>query len=143
MKEFIDQLRVALNGAIPSKLIHENIRYYEEYIHDQVKAGKTQKEVLEELGDPRLLARTIIDTQKVDFHQKTFYEKARSDEPDFHKNFQKKKRTNTRFPLWIWLPLQVLLLYVFFRFAFSVFRIILPILLLLVLIVYINRILRK
>ncbi len=52
----------ALIGSVSSEELNENMRYYEEYIHSQVRSGKTEQEVLNELGDPRLIAKTIIDT---------------------------------------------------------------------------------
>ena len=42
--------------------IAAHIRYYEDYIQSQVRNGRTEKEVLEELGDPRLIARTLLAT---------------------------------------------------------------------------------
>ena len=39
--------------------INEQIDYYDKYISDEIKKGKTEKEVIDELGDPRLIAKTI------------------------------------------------------------------------------------
>lgn len=39
------------------------MRYYQNIYPQEIASGKSEKEVLEELGDPRLIARTIIDTQ--------------------------------------------------------------------------------
>lgn len=39
-----------------------HVRYYEDYIQSQVHNGRSEEEVLAELGDPRLIARTLIDT---------------------------------------------------------------------------------
>ena len=38
------------------------MRYYEDYIQSQVHNGRSEEEVLAELGDPRLIARTLLDT---------------------------------------------------------------------------------
>ena len=59
--EFLDTLRKALNGQVPPEIISENLTYYESYISDEMRRGRTETEVLDELGDPRLIARTIID----------------------------------------------------------------------------------
>lgn len=61
--EFVNTLRTALSEELPASLVEENVRYYESYISQEVAGGKTEAEVLEELGDPRLIARTILDTQ--------------------------------------------------------------------------------
>jgi Predicted membrane protein len=56
-KEFLDTLRNTLAGELPESEIINNISYYEEYI--------TDNETLNQLGDPRLIARTIIDAYKL------------------------------------------------------------------------------
>ena len=62
--EFLSTMRSALSGKVPANIIEENIRYYEDYIGTQMRQGKTEAEVLDALGDPRLLARTIIEANK-------------------------------------------------------------------------------
>ena len=57
--EFLSILRDSLAGNVPSDVINENISYYRDYIENNDKA---ESQVLEELGDPRLIARTIIDS---------------------------------------------------------------------------------
>lgn len=61
-QEFIDRLRAALNGRVSPNLVTENVNYYEDYINTEIRKGRTEEEVLETLGDPRLIARTIIET---------------------------------------------------------------------------------
>ncbi len=60
--EFISQLRDSLAGEIPQSAAESNIRYYEQYIDGELSKGRTEADILRELGDPRLIARTIIDT---------------------------------------------------------------------------------
>ena len=40
------------------------MRYYEDYIQSQVRSGRDEQQVLDELGDPRLIARTLLDVYK-------------------------------------------------------------------------------
>ena len=63
-REFIDKLQRALAGGLGSSLVAENIRYYEEYIDSEIRKGKSEAEVLDALGDPRLLAKSIIEANK-------------------------------------------------------------------------------
>ena len=63
-REFIDKLQRALAGGLGSSLVAENVRYYEEYIDSEVRRGKSEVEVLSALGDPRLLAKSIIEANK-------------------------------------------------------------------------------
>ena len=59
--EFIEKLRAALTGKTTQSVINENIRYYEEYLDTEIRKGKSEEAVITELGDPRLLAKTIIE----------------------------------------------------------------------------------
>lgn len=59
--EFLRTLREALAGEVSPNIIEENIRYYDAYITDEVQKGRSEEAVIEELGGPRVTARTIID----------------------------------------------------------------------------------
>lgn len=61
-EEFLQTLRRALTGDVPQGVVEENIRYYDGYITEEVRKGRTEEEVIGEIGDPRLIARTIEDT---------------------------------------------------------------------------------
>lgn len=63
-QEFIDRLRAALAGEVPSSVIQSNVQYYQEYILDELRKGRSEEEILTELGSPRLIARTIIDSEE-------------------------------------------------------------------------------
>lgn len=63
-QEFFAELRAALEGVIIPSAIQDNINYYNHYIDEQIRAGRSEEEVLEELGDARLIARTIIDSAR-------------------------------------------------------------------------------
>ena len=60
-KEFLERLARALAGQVSQAVIEENLRYYDSYLSEEMAKGKTIHQVLEELGDPRLIAKTIID----------------------------------------------------------------------------------
>ena len=61
-QEFVDRLRAALNGRIPAQKVEDTVSYYQDYINTEIRKGRSEEEVLEALGDPRLIARTIIQT---------------------------------------------------------------------------------
>lgn len=61
--EFLQQLRKALENDLSGNVIQDNVDYYSNYISDEVRNGKSEEEVLGLLGDPWVLARTIIDAQ--------------------------------------------------------------------------------
>ena len=58
--EFLNRLRMTLNGSVPTRVVEENLNYYENYINSQVRMGYSEEEVLNSLGDPRLIAKSII-----------------------------------------------------------------------------------
>ncbi|CUH93682.1 DUF1700 domain-containing protein [Herbinix luporum] len=61
-KEFLDILRQSLEGEIDNRVIEQSIRFYSEYISSQ--EDKSEEEVIKEIGDPRLIAKTIIESEK-------------------------------------------------------------------------------
>ena len=61
-QEFLDKLRLALNGRVETGTVSDTIAYYEEYINTEVRKGRSEEEVMASLGGPRLIARTIIET---------------------------------------------------------------------------------
>ena len=63
-EEFLRQFREALEGKVSEQVINENAAYYRNYINSQVNSGKSESEVLRELGDPRLLAKTIEESSR-------------------------------------------------------------------------------
>lgn len=62
-QEFLDKLRLALGGKVSPEVMTDTMNYYEEYINTELRLGKSPDEVMEALGDPRLIARTIVETK--------------------------------------------------------------------------------
>lgn len=60
-KEFLDTLAESLSGNVPAAEIEENIQYYKSYIES---GEESEEKALKTLGDPHLIARTIIDSFK-------------------------------------------------------------------------------
>ena len=60
--EFIQGLEAALSGNVPPETGRENLIYYRDYIRTELEKGRTEQDIMDELGDPRLIARTIMDT---------------------------------------------------------------------------------
>ena len=61
--EFLDILRQALDGEVSPDIIEQNIKYYDHYI--STNSIKDEGTVLNELGHPRLIAKTIIESEKI------------------------------------------------------------------------------
>jgi len=62
MNRFLDELIKNLKGNIPDSYVKSNVDYYREYILEEKRKGRSEKEILAQLGEPRLIAKNIIDT---------------------------------------------------------------------------------
>ena len=58
--DFLDILKNSLAGEVSRDVIDKNISYYNQYISSQ----PSEEEAISEIGDPRLIAKTIIETEK-------------------------------------------------------------------------------
>ena len=80
--EFIQGLEAALSGNVPPETVRENLIYYRDYIRTELEKGRTEQDIMDELGDPRLIARTIMDTTSVVFLAKAVRQAATAREAD-------------------------------------------------------------
>lgn len=137
-QEFLNTLRISLNGKISPESVEDNLSYYEDYINTQIRMGGSEQEILNTLGDPRLIARSIIEAYGKE--QGNGGEKSHtqatgaSDEP---------KKRNFRIPVWLWIFLIVFLIVFILSAVFSLLWAMLPILLPILLVLVIVNIIRK
>ena len=54
-EEFLEKLRTRLSQTMSQQEVTAQIRYYENYIQEQMQNGRSEEEVLTELGDPLLM----------------------------------------------------------------------------------------
>ncbi len=100
---FLRELRIALQGQISQVKVNENLAYYENYIMEQSRKGRTEEQVIEELGNPRLIAKTIIDTTDVLYNSSQWEEERETEQnaygnkKGFHFNFDEKKGWDIRY----------------------------------------------
>ena len=75
-RQFMEELRSSLEGMVSQAVIQENLSYYENYMNEQIRNGKKEQDVLEELGSPRLIAKSIIDAkgEEDDYVETEYYE---------------------------------------------------------------------
>ena len=60
-QEFLEGLRERLLEEGADVLVPENLNYYDSYIEEEKQKGRTEEDVLEELGNPALIARSILE----------------------------------------------------------------------------------
>lgn len=61
--EFLSILRQALDMEVSKEIIDQNISFYDQYIGSRSKEDEIN--VINEIGDPRLIAKTIIEKEKM------------------------------------------------------------------------------
>ncbi len=62
--EFLRELRESLEGEVSASIIQSNVNYYDQYINGETANGRSEEEVIDEIGSPRLIAKTIIDSNE-------------------------------------------------------------------------------
>lgn len=59
--EFMIKLQEALENDLDASAVRDNVNYYSNYIDDEIRKGRSEEEVLDELGDPWVIAQSVID----------------------------------------------------------------------------------
>lgn len=83
-KEFLDTLAGRLAQTLPQEKVAEHIRYYDEYLTGKIVQGFSEEEAVQQLGDPLLIARTIVDTSEEFGNRDVIYEET----PEKHEDSQ-------------------------------------------------------
>lgn len=138
--EFIQTLREKLMGEVSSAEIENTIRYYEDYIEDARRNGRSEEAVLEELGSPLLIARTIIDTAAQAPHDResVFQETAGSGRQESRGTFRQYDFNSAKVKM-----ISVLVLVLVLFLIFTILRVLIPIAVPILLIWFIFRMIRK
>lgn len=58
--EFLSKLQEALENDLDGAGVRENLNYYSAYIDGEIRNGRSEAEVLAELGDPWVIAQSVI-----------------------------------------------------------------------------------
>ncbi len=88
--DFLNQLKTSLAGEVPDSEVDSNIKFYDDYINMK-STENTEDNVMEKLGDPRLIAKTIIETYQMSHppfynaakHNKVYEDVNTSDESSY------------------------------------------------------------
>ena len=64
MEDFFRELEESLRGEVTEAELVDSVKYYRQYFREQQAAGRSEKEILQSLGSPRLIARSIIDAHE-------------------------------------------------------------------------------
>ena len=77
--KFLKELRDVLSNEVSAQAVRENVDYYSQYIDDEIRKGRTEKEVMDELGDPWVIAKTIIDASEMNQGDSYTYDAPKND----------------------------------------------------------------
>ncbi len=144
--EFMDSLHRALAGSLTSSTVNENMRYYEEYFDTQIRSGQSEEEIIAGLGDPRLLAKTIIQASKYqaqNFSNQEYDEVYEDGSQDDSRNGKGYSQKIYRMPGWLLLIIVLVVAFVVISVLSSVVSMLLPIIIPVFCVVLIVRMLRK
>lgn len=139
---FISALRAALNGKVPATTVEDNVQYYEEYIEVQLRQGKSEGEILAALGDPRLLAKTIVEANKYAEGTETYGGDGYGEIPagGSGKSF---RQWFVERPHWLQVIMYVLVAMLVLFFAFTVFQALFPFIIVAVTVTALYRLVRQ
>ncbi len=121
--KFLAQLKSALQENLNSSTVQENVDYYNRYIIEETAKGKSEEEVVNMLGDPWILAKTIIDASDgTDWE--TVYE-SKSDNDSFSYNDRSYQQNDKGghglgFHNWVRIILLILFVVMVFMLIFSI-----------------------
>lgn len=140
--EFLNTLRERLTGELSPSVIADNIHYYDQYIGEQMAQGNTEEQVLAALGDPNLIARTIIDTHSTSQGYEDTRYTAPEEEPGFQKQTDRGMHAYHIKP-WMVIAVVVCVIMMILALVFSILRVLLPILLPVILILFLVSLFKK
>lgn len=65
-EQFIMELEQCLQGEVSAYELSDSLAYYRQYFEDEMHNGKSEEQIIKELGSPRLIARSIIDARGIE-----------------------------------------------------------------------------
>ncbi len=142
---FIRDFQEALAGKVSDHIIRENTEYYRSYIRTQMQQGMKEEEVLQALGDPRLLAKTVVESHKFSNEGQSAYtesrDAAREQGSYYSEELQESKMRKV--PGWLIAVLVILILLVVLKLAFSVLAFFAPLIIMGAVIFFAVRVLKN
>lgn len=146
-EEFLNGLQMSLREELPQGKVLYHVRYYQDYIEAQVRGGRTEDEVIAELGAPQLIAKTLIDTDDSNV-QNTYdedYEVTydREEESCVQNPYIKKRTYKMDITTWYGKLLVILTAIAFIVLLLFVIGTVVPIIIIVCLVMYIISVIKK
>ena len=94
--EFIENLKSNLS-TLNTNVVNDKVKYYNDYIDAEVKKGRSETDVINELGDPRLIAKTIKEVSGEDANSiNTNYDDLKSERDNFNRRYSENFSSNNQ-----------------------------------------------
>ena len=147
-QDFLENLRLALNGRVSPGVVTDNLNYYNDYINMEIRKGRSEEDVLASLGDPRLIARTIVQTHgggndpaaRVQADGGSYNSNQSYD--SYGQGNEHTSGRHFRIPGWLFLVLILVVVVLIVGVAFSILSFLLPVLLPLLVVVFLVKLFR-
>ena len=62
--EYVQTIEKSLVGYVSPQELQDTVAYYRDYIDMEIRKGRSEQEVLDQLGNPRLLVKSIISAKE-------------------------------------------------------------------------------
>ncbi|MBO4998672.1 MAG: DUF1700 domain-containing protein [Lachnospira sp.] len=72
MDNFLKELEEGLRGEVADSVVRDTLSYYRNYFAEQRAKGVTEQEVVASLGSGRIIARSVIDANRMDGRQAVY-----------------------------------------------------------------------
>ncbi len=128
--EFIDGLKIALKDKLNDKSIQEQVNYYNGYIEEELRKGKTEQEILGELGEPWVVAKNLVGAFGEDGHSSETYVDLESNENRSNENTGRGYTftTNSNAGCWLMGIIMVICIFIILYLVSGIFKLLSPIL---------------
>ena len=130
--EFLQQLDEHLMGNVSESERIDSIRYYREYIEEEIRSGRREEEVLDSLGSAYGIAKSIIEANGYDSGERNDYEEYRaSSNQDIYRedeaSYERKKEIKaTGLKAWLTIGGILLVIFLILSLVFHVFVALIP-----------------
>ena len=123
-QEFLDGLRRSLSGGLEPQEINNHIRYYSDYIDSQIRMGTPEEDVMYSLGEPRLIAKTLLGMENIETVTEEYVEDESAQDANY-RYFNINGKT-LKIPGWLFTILACVVSFCVLTFVFALMTRLLP-----------------
>lgn len=119
--EFLAQLKKALEQDLDAQKIKEHVEYYDNYIRSEIERGQTEEAVMQQLGDPWAIAKTILLSEKMGGQD---YCDGAESKRDSEKSEQTQVKVVSKWKIWLFIAIVIIVLIALLSAAFGLLAIV-------------------